>query len=1178
MQLKSIEIKGFKSFYNKTNIVFPGDGLVSIVGPNGSGKSNLLDAFRWVLGEQSAKSLRGEKMEDIIFSGTQYKKPMNVCEVEIIFDNSDRSLNIEYDEVSIRRKAYRSGESSYYLNNRSCRLKDVKELLMDSGIGREGYSIIGQGKVDEIVNGSPLERRRVFEEACGITRYRYKKDENQRKLEKVKVNLERIEDIYTEIERTVIPLEKEKKKAEQYFEWKKELKVSELNLILKETQGLLEKLRSDEEEAYRAEIARKEIEEKEEELYQKRQELEEKIAQREQMIKKIEAEVRILFEEQMETENRIGRNRDIVQAIHEQERYRLEEEDNLTKEIEFLQEQQKNREQILMEKQNAKTLYESRLELAKDKEEKSLENLKNLEKEVELQKAQLYRFKEEYGSLNSKLELIQERKKDEREKTQKSRREFDELSSSIKEIEHFLHQEEEESDELEKQKENLEKEEHSLELEKRELLSRLEEMVRKKNQFDLERSSLHSRLKMMYDMQQDFEGMPKTIRALLKHSGIKGLHNVVANIIEMEERYEVAIESALGASINHIVVQDNLCAKEAIAYLKQNKLGKVTMLPLDNLRINRPDLKGEKFANQVVTTAPQYRSVVDYLLGRTILCETIDSAIATAKKYRYLYRIVTLEGDIFNAGGSVTGGYRGQKTNLLSNKRVRRELEEQAKECMKQIQTLEERKNVYADQLQKVEERLCLLEKEKAELQSKKDKNYLSIRQMMQERQFLSLRYKEFEESFEHSGLKQTELEGREEESIRRRDELAAQIEEEAREAEEKTRKKEELQGLHQELSKELEELRIEVASLGKEAEGLQSALKLQQDNIYGLQRRIYERRCQKESDLKRLEELSDEEDELKRNLSVLKEKKAERENHAQMQKKALESDKMSQMELEMQKKQMETDKVQQMQRTFELEKRLNKNRLIVEHYNTKLQEEYFLNLAEIGEYRDENANTKKTYIQELRKKIDSLGNVNLNAIEQYEEVKERFEFYRAQKEDLTEAMVTTEKIIYDLKKTMAEEFKEEFYKINSCFKETFKALFGQEATAELVLSDENDLLNSDIEIKAQPPGKRLKSISAMSGGEKALTAIGILFAILIRRPTPFCYLDEIDASLDEINVQRFNGFLKEMSDDTQFVTITHRRGTMKSSRYIYGVTMEEKGISKVISMELAEAGRFIEE
>lgn len=1178
MQLKSIEIKGFKSFYNKTNIVFPGDGLVSIVGPNGSGKSNLLDAFRWVLGEQSAKSLRGEKMEDIIFSGTQYKKPLNVCEVEIIFDNSDRSLNIEYDEISIRRKAYRSGESSYYLNNRSCRLKDVRELLMDSGIGREGYSIIGQGKVDEIVNGSSSERRKVFEEACGITRYRYKKDENQRKLERVKANLERIEDIYTEIERTVIPLEKEKKKAEQYFEWKKELKVSELNLILKETQGLLEKLRADEDEAQSAEILRREIEEKEEQNHHKRQELFEKVGDRERMVKRVEEEGKSLFEEQLEKENLLHRNRDITESIREQDSYRREEEAFLKKEVEMLQLQQRERERFLLEKQEQKIIHEERLELVSEKEKKSLSEVKELEVEIDAETQALYRLKEEFNNLRAKLELLIERKKEEGLKSQKSDQELDDLRSSISRIRVLLTEEEEEGVRLKRTKEQVEEKVRFLKQERQEVLSQVEELIQKKNQLEMDRTAAESRLKIMYDLEQEFEGMPKTIKALMKNSKIKGLHNVVANIIEMDEEYETAIESALGAAINNIVVQDSQCAKQAISYLKQNKLGKVTLLPLENIRPNRPDLKGERFANQVVKTEADYRSVVDYLLGRTILCETIDQAIETAKKYRYMYRIVTLEGDIFNAGGSVTGGYRGQRTNLLSNKRIKRELEEKVKKCVRQMEELELSIESSAKRAGEIEREHTALEEERGSIQTEGDRNYLSVQQRNQELQFLSLKKKEFEESRGDSALRKREIELKEEQYRKQTEKLEADINEKVKFLEARGKEKEEKSLLHQRQVKELEGLRIEVAASEKEREGLQNALKMHMDNIYALQRRMREREEQKRSDFDRLKELKIEEEELNRSLSDLKNRKLEQERFLEMQKKALEEDRKLQIEFEAEKKSLEIAKMEQMQKTFELEKRLGKNRLIVEHYNTKLQEEYFLSLEEIEEYRDENANIKKTHIQDLRKKIDSLGNVNLNAIEQYEEVKERFDFYRAQKDDLTEAMVMTEKIIGDLKRTMAQEFKEEFHQINAYFKETFQALFGQGSTAELVLSDENDLLNTDIEIKAQPPGKKLKSISAMSGGEKALTAIGILFAILIRRPTPFCYLDEIDASLDEINVQRFNDFLKKMADDTQFVTITHRRGTMKSSKYIYGVTMEEKGISKVISMALEEAGRFIEE
>lgn len=1178
MQLKSIELKGFKSFQNKTSILFPGDGQVSIVGPNGSGKSNLLDAFRWVLGEQSAKNLRGEKMEDIIFSGTQYKKPMNVCEVEIIFDNSDRSLNIEYDEVSIRRKAYRSGESTYYLNNRSCRLKDVRELLMDSGIGREGYSIISQGKVDEIVNGSSSERRKIFEEACGITRYRYKKDENQRKLEKVKENLERIEDIYTEIERTVLPLEKEKKKAEQYFELKKELKVCELNLILKETGGLLEKLNKDACEAEEAEKLRLAIEEEQEKNYDEQQEYAERIRQREHLMRTIEQEIKTLFERQMETDAKIVRGRDVIQSIHDQEAYRIKEEEHLKQEIDRLEEERVRQSDLLLEK---KTLQEeSAAALLQAQKEQASSEQASLELNDLLEdcRSRYARMKEDYTSLQTKLSLLLEQKQQEEEKNAESAGRCEELGQQIGELNSALNGYKAEKARLEEEK-RLAQQKHLKLLEGyQSLLSEEKEVGESCQRIEIELKTLESKLKMMYELENDFEGLPKTVKDLMKNSRIAGLRNVVANLIDMEERYEVAIEAALGAAINNVVVTDSQAAKEAIAYLKRHKLGKVTMLPLANIRGNRPVLKGEIFAAEVVRTQEEYRVVADYLLGRTVLCDTIDDAIRISKKYNYLYRVVTLEGDIFNAGGSVTGGYRGQRNNLLSNKRIRREQEERRRQC---AEALKERRKQREDLLRSKEEaeaELSQSEQDNTSLRRSLEETEMLIHRKKQEINFLRLRLDDLEKSRRLAEEKKEELDQRREEYLCEQGELEQRLEELEGELGELEGKRREDDIERQARIGHLEELRLTLVSLEKETEGIQNALKIQQDTVRAMYRRSQERQGQQEADAKRLEELQAQISDLTRDLEELRSKKTEQEKYLNAQKELVEKDRQESLRLEARRKELDSDRLEQMQKTFELEKKLGKNRLIVEHYNTKLQEEYFLTLEEIEDYRDEKANTKKTHIQELRKKIDSLGNVNLNAIEQYKEAKERFDFYREQKDDLTEAMVTTEKIISDLKNTMALEFKEEFHKINECFKHTFQALFGEGGSAELLLADEADLLNTEIEIKAQPPGKRLKSISAMSGGEKALTAIGILFAILSRRPTPFCYLDEIDASLDEINVQRFNSFLQHMSQDTQFVTITHRRGTMKSSKYIYGVTMEEKGISKVISMELAEAGRFIEE
>lgn len=1180
MKLKSIELKGFKSFQNKTKIVFPVDGLVSIVGPNGSGKSNVLDAFRWVLGEQNAKTLRGEKMEDVIFSGTQFKKPLNMCEVEIVFDNSSHTLDLDYDEVSIRRKAYRTGESSFYINNKSCRLKDIRELFMNSGIGREGYSIVGQGKVDEIVNANSQDRRKIFEEACGITKYRYKKEENERKLSRVKENLERIEDVYAEIERRVLPLEKEKEKAEQYFLLKKELKVSELNLILKETEGIVEQIQTDEEELHQREQERLSKESQLENLQEQKEEHDNFRKEQKQLQERMQQQLIEKSEQQQTLTYNIQKNDELVKSIHTQETYLKNELISLENDVIRLKEDRHKQELLLQQKQGEEKEKQQQLEEMTSKEGEVVSYFKELEERIkEEQKLFFDKTSQKNVLLSKKEQLEVQQKESKTEGTEHESRKTELEAERFKVVQ-----------EVEKSRLALERaneEQLTLERDFRELRQKMESykkqldsLTGEYNAFQVEVNTLDSKRKMLENMQKEYEGMPHAIKPLMKDFKLDGIYDVVANLIDTDKKYETAIESALGGAIYHIVVEDSFVAKKAIQFLKTNKLGRVTMLPIQNMKAKYPHsaAKHETFANQVVRVNPKYQTVIDSLLGRTILCETIDQAIETSKKYDYQYKIVTLEGDIFNAGGSVTGGYRSKKVNWLANKRLQKEQE-----------TLFLQKQQQLSDLQKKREQLLKEEKESWQHQQALWNQLEEKKKQKEELQFqthqLDQKEMELERRIQEKIVLLQQLEERQEQ----RNSQIVSFEEEIAKLEEEQfahktlilEKEQEKTGFEQQKQmhgKELETLRLDAISLLRQIEGLQHTIQIQSDNLASVSRQIAERKRQEQENQERVEQLIAEKEQFS-----LEKKKLEEESIALKQQLVEQQHKgqtklESEQQLEERIKQLESEQLKEMRASFELEKRLNKNKMIIDHYNEKLEEDYHLEIGQIQAFYDENANTKKTYIQELRRKIDSLGNVNLNAIEEYAEVKERYEFYREQKHDLTEAMETTEKVIRELQYTMSKEFKQEFAEINSCFQHTFRALFGESGTAELVLVNEEDLLQSEIEIKAQPPGKKLKSIAAMSGGEKALTAIGIVFAILMRRPAPFCFLDEIDAPLDDINVHRFNEFLSHLLEETQFVTITHRRGTMKSSKYIYGVTMEEKGISKLLSMELQEAGDFIEE
>lgn len=1175
MKLKALYINGFKSFANKTEIEFT-SGIVSIVGPNGSGKSNVLDALRWVLGEQSAKSMRADKMEDVIFFGTQYKAAQNLCEVEIIFDNGDGSLDIDYSEVSIKRKTYRGGDNTFYLNNKVCRLKDIRELLFDSGIGKDGYSIIGQGRVEDIIRRNVEARRKLFEEACGISKYRYRQEESELNLEHSKDNLNRIEDIYSEIKRQIEPLYEQKIKAEKYIELKNKLKNAEISRAVKETANLDEEIETKKTELKRINLQISEFENERKKA--------------EQQINILQSQLEKLVEDE---KTKLTTQNDILLKIKElnfkiEKNFALKtqytsQNDEIRSEISNIEnssannkiditalETEKNKlnELILNLKEENEKLYAdkvvhlSKLKEKTDEFEKiKSENSKTKERAIFL-KAQNETLKTTLSSVETELKNIFDKKSCINQKINKFKTDIDRLKEKISELEITA-----------KKYMDLKL---KLQNENKVLKTKVSESEKVLNVLDIELSTLRSRKKLNEDVQKEYEGMPYSVRQLMKRREKTDILDVVVNIIETSAKYETAVESALGGALFNVITDTSESCRSAIEILKKEKLGKVTFLPISDVKAKPLELSDEIILSEVVETNEKYSQIVKYLLGRTIFCETMDEAILKSRKYAHNYKLVTAQGEVFYPGGSISGGSRGKAVNLLSNRRILKQItleynkktdeyEKLKTEFLKQSETLKQQ-NIELQKLtseeKKIDEKLTEL---KADLKIKEKENISFLDNL-----------KNLSEEYDRTEHKKQEILKRTDENITELKTVLQLLDE----SKSKLKKENEENLKYRKLAEETErliyeknsKLNIKNAELERLNLKISSYSQKEEENSELLENR--KQKLSKNSDKIRAldEEIRQIEEEILKLQSEHEEESKKTETFS-FKKSELEKEKA---EIQNRFKDGENLNIEMHKQAYDAENKLEKLFMNKETIKSRLEEEYGVNISEMEKITSEKE-ISRTYLNKLKNEIKTLGNVNLDAIEEYFELKKRFDLYDTQRTDLVNSVKSAEKIIIRLKKEMSDAFINELNEISKLFKYTFSELFGEDAEASINLEDEKEPLTSDIIIKAEPPGKKLKSINSMSGGEKAMTAIAALFAILMRRPAPFCFLDEIDAPLDDANVIRFAKFLRKLNDKIQFITITHRRGTMMASEYIYGVVMEEKGVSKILSMKLDEADKFIE-
>ena len=1192
MFLKCIEMQGFKSFADKIILHFD-KGITSVVGPNGSGKSNISDAVRWVLGEQSAKSLRGSKMEDVIFAGTQHRKPVGFAYVSLTLDNSDKTLPLDYSEVTISRRVYRSGESEYFINKTTCRMKDVHELFMNTGIGKEGYSIIGQGRIDEILSTRSEDRRAIFEEAAGIMKYKVRKKEALRKLENTKQNLLRVDDIIIELESQLEPLKDQAEKARKYLELSGELKELEVSLYIdsieknqariNEMENLFSKIRQDiQNENDRIENKKKDNREKTERL------------------EKLKNDLEVIRNELFDIDRETGRFENRIQI--DEEKIKNLESGNISADqdiegtkirIESIDKDIEKRNKRLENLQREHENFSMLLTQAEQKLNEIIARLDKKEREIELMKQEVMDKLDDLSESRTKLNSLKNERKALKERQQKVNAEIRKImlerDQETLRLEEAVNDLRKAKESLSKQKENLGEKEDCYQQGKKEI----EQLREEQNKVMQDLQSTKSRLRVLTDMENSLEGYQHSVRAILKACHENGdfgggVYGALAQLINVRERYETAIEVSLGAALQNIVVRDELTAKASIEFLKANNIGRATFLPvssvkprvLDHNTVNQ--LKHEKgflgLASDVVQCQKTYRDIILNLLGRTVVVNDMDEAITISRKYGYSFRIVTLDGEILNPGGSITGGSRPSKTSsLLSRSRLIRELEKRAETLRKRSEQLEDECVEKASGLRQMEENINQLRKDyqDQELIVLKQEQFVSsvkenIGNMTAKQDMLQVEYNELEQ-----GIKALREDTEEEQ--KRLSSIEESIELLRKTIEENQLKNKEEQASRDAIHMDINDYKVSVNSIIESINQTKETIERMTEEKSILAESIQKRLEVQVKNNERIEALKSEIAGIKQKIQGYKEIKTGKNlkfEALQDEVAVLEED-VSQM---VDALSSHNETIRALQEEYgKLEVRQAKLQTELEAIQNRLWDEYELTYQTAEEYKKEIQGIKKTQerINELKTAIRELGPVNVSAIEDYSKTMERFRFLTTQKEDLVKSEEKLNRVIREMTSIMRKQFIEEFHKINYNFNVVFRELF-EGGRAEVVLVNPEDVLESEIEIIAQPPGKKLQNMLLLSGGERALTAIALLFAILKMRPVPFCILDEIEAALDDSNVYKFAEYIRRFTDTTQFIVITHRKGTMEYSDALYGVTMQEYGISSVVSLKLGDMDKAI--
>lgn len=1185
MYLKRLELQGFKSFADKTILEFK-PGITSVIGPNGSGKSNISDAIRWVLGEQSMKSLRGAKSEDIIFAGTQSRKSLGFAEVSIVIDNSDAKLPIEYSEVTVTRKLYRNGETGYFINKTPCRLKDILELFMDTGIGKDGYSIIGQGKIDEILSNKSEDRRHIFEEAAGIVKYRTRKQESEKKMEQTKLNLLRINDILTEIEGNIEPLKAQSEKAKQYLNLREELKNIEVGLFVYNINTYKEKLEQiikDEEIMTSQRNTENEkltsIQSLKDSL---KQELDEITTQIEQMqnigfestnkIEKINSEIGISKEriqnnitnkERLESEIKELRIR--IQELQEEEKQRQEKKANLFQNKEKFEEELKQKEKELAKLMKTLSDKELEIEAKKQKIETNTDKKYEVLADINTQEANYENLEKRKKTLKIELENVISELDSTRDNKQELSKKFYEIQSKRNIVSNNLQQET---------------------TEKESCMNKIKDFEEEINKLNYQMNMKDARHKFLLETEKEKEGYIKSVKELLldcdKNSQLKkGMHGVLANLISVNKEYELAIEMCLGQALQNVVTETEEDAKKLVEHLRNNNLGRASFLPISSIRGKRIEnvisngMKGViGIASDLVKCDKKYTQIVLNLLGRTVVVEDMNIGISLAKMNNYSFRIVTLKGDVISSSGSITGGSVATKTvNILGRSREIEELEKEIKKLSKKIEEITLQKRKYLESITEVIEKVAGLEKELQDIE---------IVYAAENQKMVSIEENIYKLEQRRDKLKEEELSinKQKEESIKQKEEKEQEVEKLNSEIKSLSEEVEQFATVNKDNQKYIDDLNFDITNLKISVSSFIESEASIEEFVERIRQEILNNNNNIENKNNTLNQAIKENAELQTKIdnlnSEIEQIKAEVNNSSEN------IEKLKQLRTE--KNELLDKKEEEITNQFSILEGLKEQIVKMDFKKTKLEQdieqlintlwdEYEITPNNAGEYKKPNniAQAQKE-VSSIREKIKDLGSINIDSIEEYKKISERYDFMCEQRLDLENTVAKLRKVISEMTQTMEQQFKEKFEIINKNFNEVFIELFGG-GKAELILTDEDNVLECGIDIRVQPTGKKLQNMMLLSGGEKAFTAIALLFAILKINPAPFCILDEIEAALDDVNVYRFAEYLKKFSQASQFLVITHRKGTMEVADTVYGVTMEENGISKLLSMKLSSIG-----
>ncbi|MGM0112240.1 chromosome segregation protein SMC [Enterococcus sp. DIV0187] len=1188
MYLKRIEIAGFKSFADRTKIEFE-EGVTAVIGPNGSGKSNITEAIRWVLGEQSAKSLRGGKMPDIIFAGSESRKQLNIAEVTVVLDNTDNYLPLGFSEVSVTRRYRRTGESDFFINKKACRLKDIQDLFMDSGLGKESFSIISQGKVEAIFASKPEDRRGIFEEAAGVLKYKQRKRKAEQKLFETEDNLSRVQDIIYELEDQLTPLAAQSEAAKEFLALKKELTATDVSLTvakIKQTRDSWESAKTDFEELSKTVEEKSHFIQQTEQqlgmLREKRGSLDEQLETGQQQLlhlsealKQTEGQKALLSERSKNTQKTSAEYRE---TLNEQRKKKADAQANLQE----VQTQQ-------ADKQTEKIALEEKIQQLTNEAEKYKKSPKELLEDL---RGTYVELMQESANVSNELKYLERQYTQETAKNQQSVTRFEALRDQLEELTEQQSAAQTKTKTLEAQLTEEQENYRRLAEEKNAVQQQLQKEQQLMYDMMSQVQQARARQKSLQEIQENYSGFYQGVRSVLQHKEqLSGIVGAVAELIEVPEKYTLAIETALGASAQHIIVENEKDARQGITFLKKQRSGRGTFLPLTTIKPRSlgahhyqaiKDVDGFLgVASELVSFSENVAPVMQNLLGAIVIARDLDSANLLARQLRYQVRVVSLDGDVMNAGGSMTGGAtkQGNRGNLFNQGHELAEWTKRYEEINQALQAKEafvrDLQAKVADQTESLETLRTQGEQTRLafqEAQSSEERVATELTRLQKEQSLFSYEAKELESFLNDYQVQKETLEFKQVELKTQQDKINQEIQQLNEESDQLEEKRADINAELSRLQADYAVLDERLLYLERQALGFEEQINELTNQIVNLENQLLalssdssDHEESEESLTQRLTELATAREHLQEQLAVWKEMRQSLQQQVDQADSELTEANREQKQLLARQSQADVQK--------------NRYELKLDNALAYLQEEYSLTFegAEAQADPEIDQQVAQTEVSRLKQAIEKLGPVNLNAIEQYQQVEERYDFLTTQRDDLLSA----KEQLFETMDEMDDEVKTRFFTTFQAIREKFNVVFPNMfggGRAELVLTDPDDLLNTGIEIEAQPPGKKLQSLSLLSGGERALTAIALLFSIIQVRPVPFCVLDEVEAALDEANVARFGRYLSAFQNDTQFIVVTHRKGTMEAADVLYGVTMQESGVSKIISVRLEEVkedGKF---